>query len=61
MDYKGNYHKIEILLNMVEVFPVHVVTTSLNKLEYLPRVTLELVSLPVVRAGGCHALLPNIA
>lgn len=46
---------------MVEVFPVHIVTTSLNKLEYLPRVTLELVSFAAVRAGGCHALLPNIA
>ena len=46
---------------MVEVFPVHIVTTSLNKLEYLPRVTLELVSFAAVRAGGCHALLSNIA
>ena len=36
---------------MVEVFPVHIVTISLNKLEYLPRVTLELVSFAAVRAG----------
>ena len=36
---------------MVEVFRVHIVTTSLNKLEYLPSVTLELVSFAAVRAG----------